>query len=164
MAVPAKLFLQRELALVDVDVTCAEAASAAVEVLVVDGLTFDRERFFLVRLHGLPDTPLLGSELTLTAIVQLAGLAPDEVVVQAVVGRIDATDSISELTTVSMARTGTADDGHEVFSATTSLPAAGPVGYTVRVLKRAGYATVTASSARSRRAERIGRPPSAGTG
>ena len=29
---------------------------------------------------GLPDTPLLGSELTLTATVQLAGLRPDEVV------------------------------------------------------------------------------------
>src|SRR5690625_1603985 len=28
---------------------------------------------------GLPDTPLLGSELTLTATVRLAGLAPDEV-------------------------------------------------------------------------------------
>ena len=36
--------------------------------------------------YGLPDTPLLGSELTLTATVQLAGLRPDEVVVQAVVG------------------------------------------------------------------------------
>ena len=32
---------------------------------------------------GLPDTPLLGSKLTLTATVQLAGLAPDEVTVQA---------------------------------------------------------------------------------
>ena len=28
---------------------------------------------------GLPDTPLLGSEMTLTAAVHLAGLRPDEV-------------------------------------------------------------------------------------
>ncbi|ORA36392.1 glycosyltransferase family 1 protein [Mycobacterium aquaticum] len=84
--------------------------------------------------YGLPDTPLLGSQLTLTATVQLAGLAPDEVVVQAVLGRVDATDSITEPTTVAMTHTGTADGGNEVFSTTTPLPVAGPVGYTVRVL------------------------------
>ena len=32
---------------------------------------------------GLPDTPVLGSKLTLTATVELAGLRPDEVTVQA---------------------------------------------------------------------------------
>ncbi|WP_458316754.1 glycosyltransferase family 1 protein [Mycolicibacterium brisbanense] len=84
--------------------------------------------------YGLPDTPLLGSQLTLTATVQLAGLAPDEVVVQAVLGRVDATDSITEPVTVAMTHTGTADGGNEVFSTTTPLPVAGPVGYTVRVL------------------------------
>jgi glycogen phosphorylase len=36
--------------------------------------------------------------------------------------------------TVPMAHTGTADGGNEVFSTTTPLPVAGPVGYTVRVL------------------------------
>lgn len=83
---------------------------------------------------GLPDTPLLGSELTLTATVQLAGLAPDEVAVQAVVGRVDAGDSIVAPETVPMTHTGTADGGSDVFSTTTPLPVAGPVGYTVRVL------------------------------
>ena len=52
---------------------------------------------------GLPDTPLLGSELTLTAAVQLAGLRPDEVVVQAVLGRVDAGDALLEPTLVDMA-------------------------------------------------------------
>jgi starch phosphorylase len=84
--------------------------------------------------YGLPDTPLLGSELTLTATVQLAGLRPDEVVVQAVVGRVDAGDALVDPETVPMAYTGTADGGNEVFSTTTPLPVAGPVGYTVRVL------------------------------
>ena len=83
--------------------------------------------------YGLPDTPLLGSKLTLTATVQLAGLRPDEVVVQAVVGRVDAGDALVEPVEVAMAHTGSTD-GSEVFSTTTPLPVAGPVGYTVRVL------------------------------
>ena len=33
-----------------------------------------------------------------------------------------------------MEHTGAADGGNEVFSTTTPLPVAGPVGYTVRVL------------------------------
>ena len=84
--------------------------------------------------YGLPDTPLLGSELTLTATVHLAGLSPDEVVVEAVVGRVDAADALVEPTTVRMAHTGTGEGGSELFSTTTPLPIAGPVGYTVRVL------------------------------
>jgi glycogen phosphorylase len=84
--------------------------------------------------YGLPDTPLLGSELTLTATVQLAGLRPDEVVVQAVLGRVDGSDVLVDPMTVPMAHTGTADGGNEIFSTTAPLPVAGPVGYTVRVL------------------------------
>ncbi|MBU9766092.1 glycosyltransferase family 1 protein [Mycobacterium sp. TNTM28] len=84
--------------------------------------------------YGLPDTPLLGSQLTLTATVQLAGLRPDEVTVQAVLGRVDASDVIVSPVTVPMPHTGSADGGTEVFSTSTPLPVAGPVGYTVRVL------------------------------
>ncbi|MCP9273150.1 alpha-glucan family phosphorylase [Mycolicibacterium arenosum] len=83
--------------------------------------------------YGLPDTPLLGSKLTLTATVHLAGLRPDEVVVQAVVGRVDAADSLVDPTEVEMTHTGSVD-GRHAFSTTTPLPVAGPVGYTVRVL------------------------------
>ncbi|MGE2727318.1 glycosyltransferase family 1 protein [Mycolicibacterium pulveris] len=83
---------------------------------------------------GLPDTPLLGSELTLTAKVQLADLRPDEVTVQAVLGRVDAGNTLVDPETVPMQHTGTADGGNAVFSTTTPLPVAGPVGYTVRVL------------------------------
>jgi starch phosphorylase len=84
--------------------------------------------------YGLPDTPLLGSELTLTATVNLAGLRPDQVSVQAVIGRVDASDALLGPSTTPMEHTGTADGGNEVFSTTTPLPLAGPVGYTVRVL------------------------------
>ena len=83
---------------------------------------------------GLPDTPVLGSELTLSATVQLAGLRPDEVSVQAVLGRVDPADALMNPVTVSMPHTGTAEGGNEMFSTTTPLPVAGPVGYTVRVL------------------------------
>jgi len=84
--------------------------------------------------YGLPDTPLLGCELTLTATVQLAGLRPDEVVVQAVLGRVDDTDAIVDPVKVPMAHKGPDGNGTDVFSACTPLPVAGPVGYTVRVL------------------------------
>ncbi|WP_343601560.1 alpha-glucan family phosphorylase [Mycobacterium sp.] len=85
---------------------------------------------------GLPDTPVLGSKLTLTATVQLAGLSPDDVAVQAVVGRVDGADSLVDPVTVAMSHTGTAGRGRETFSTTTPLPVAGAVGYTVRVLPR----------------------------
>ncbi|MGH3581496.1 MAG: alpha-glucan family phosphorylase, partial [Mycobacterium sp.] len=85
---------------------------------------------------GLPDTPVLGSELTLTASVYMAGLAPDEVVVQAVLGSVDAGDVLQNPVTVAMSLVGSADGGNQIFSTTAPLPAAGPVGYTVRVLPK----------------------------
>ncbi|BCO35110.1 DUF3417 domain-containing protein [Mycobacterium heckeshornense] len=83
---------------------------------------------------GLPDTPVLGSKLTLTATVELAGLRPDEVAVQALLGRVDADDSLRDPVTIEMSHSGSAGAGREIFSATTPLPLAGAVGYTVRVL------------------------------
>ena len=87
---------------------------------------------------GLPDTPLLGSKLTLTAVVQLAGLRPDEVVVQAVLGRVDTGDTLLDPITVEMTHVSSADVGgvesSATFATTTPLPVAGSVGYTVRVL------------------------------
>ncbi len=83
---------------------------------------------------GLPDIPLLGSQLTLTATVQLDGLLPDEVVVQAVLGRVDSSDSLVDPETVPMVHVGPGEHGVDVYSATTPVPVAGSVGYTVRVL------------------------------
>ncbi|MDY6996924.1 MAG: alpha-glucan family phosphorylase [Actinomycetota bacterium] len=83
---------------------------------------------------GLPDTPLLGSELTLTALVQLDGLHPGDVVVQAVIGAVDGSATLLDPVTVPMVHTGKTDHGADVFAATMSLPVTGPVGYTVRVL------------------------------
>jgi starch phosphorylase len=83
---------------------------------------------------GLPDIPLLGSELTLTAAVGLAGLSPDDVVVQAVLGPVDGADRLRDPRYTTMAHTGSGEGGTEIFTATMPLPFAGPVGYTVRVL------------------------------
>ncbi len=95
--------------------------------------SWPRVRITDVDSYGLPDTPQLGSELTLTATVHLDDLRPDEVVVQAAVGRVDASDALLDPITVPMAHTGSAD-GNEIFSTTTPLQVAGRVGYTVRVL------------------------------
>lgn len=83
---------------------------------------------------GLPDTPLLGSKMTLTATVALAGLSPEEVTVQAVLGRVDADDTLVDPVYVPMSHTASTGTGAETFATTTPLPVAGSVGYTVRVL------------------------------
>jgi starch phosphorylase len=47
---------------------------------------------------------------------------------------VDGSDALLEPVSVQMSYTGTAEGGNQVFSTTTSLPLAGSVGYTVRVL------------------------------
>ena len=83
---------------------------------------------------GLPDTPLVGSELTLTAAVMLAGLRPEEVMVQAVLGRVDSAGVLTGPTYVDMAHSGSGEGGAEIFTTTTPLRVSGSMGYTVRVL------------------------------
>jgi starch phosphorylase len=82
---------------------------------------------------GLPDTPVIGANLSLRARIDLAGLSPSDVVVQAVLGRVGPDDNLSEVTTVGMSHAGT-DSGAEVFAVETPVPLSGAVGYTVRVL------------------------------
>ncbi|HEY2725227.1 MAG TPA: alpha-glucan family phosphorylase [Pseudonocardiaceae bacterium] len=88
---------------------------------------------------GLPDTPELGSEMTVRAAVQLAGLEPSDVDVQAVVGRVDDRDELRDTLVVPMTpvdgRDSTEGEGRR-FEATLRLPHAGLLGYTVRVLPR----------------------------
>jgi starch phosphorylase len=85
---------------------------------------------------GLPDIPLLGSQLTLTAAVALAGLRPEDVLVQAVLGRVDSADVLHSPDYIDMPHTGSGEGGTEMFSTTAPLPKAGSLGYTVRVLPR----------------------------
>ncbi|MCX5042898.1 alpha-glucan family phosphorylase [Aldersonia sp. NBC_00410] len=87
---------------------------------------------------GLPDTPEIDNKLSLRAHVQLAGLSPDDVEVQAVLGRVSPSDDLSEVTTVPMSHEGS-EPGGEVFSVETPVPLSGAVGYTVRVLPRSQW-------------------------
>jgi len=82
---------------------------------------------------GLAGTPVIGSELTLRARIDLGGLAPADVVVQAVLGRVSPDDDLSEVTTIDMSHAGT-DSGSELYAVQTPVPLSGAVGYTVRVL------------------------------
>jgi glycogen phosphorylase len=83
---------------------------------------------------GLPDTPVVGAPMTVRASVQLAGLDPSDVVVQAVVGHVDEADDLKASRTVAMQHVGSVEGEGERFEAVVPLPYAGLTGYTVRVL------------------------------
>jgi starch phosphorylase len=83
---------------------------------------------------GLPDTPEVGAPMTVRAAVDLAGLSPEDVTVQAVVGRVGDTDDLAETVTAAMEHIGPADGTGERFESVVKLPHAGLTGYTVRVL------------------------------
>jgi starch phosphorylase len=82
---------------------------------------------------GLPDTPVVGAPMTVRAVVDLAGLAPDDVIVEAVVGRVHETDELEDTVRVAMKHVGPDGEG-ERFEVVVPLPHAGLTGYTVRVL------------------------------
>ncbi|MGB6182616.1 MAG: alpha-glucan family phosphorylase [Rhodococcus sp. (in: high G+C Gram-positive bacteria)] len=87
-----------------------------------------------VEADGLPDAPVLGSGLRLSATVGLGGLGPSDVSVQAVFGHVDPDDHLRDVVTVPMVHAGSAATGGERFQTDTTLPLSGSVGYTVRVL------------------------------
>jgi starch phosphorylase len=98
------------------------------------GAAWPRVRVAQVDISGLPDTPELGSEMTVRATVVLAGLKPCDVDVQVVVGRVDDREELQDPLVVTMQPVGDSDGDSDRFEATLRLPHAGLVGYTVRVL------------------------------
>jgi starch phosphorylase len=86
-----------------------------------------------VEATGAGDTPEIGSTLALRAEVELPGLTPDDVEVQAAYGRVDDADGLHEVTTVPM-RLEHAEGTRHWFTATLPLERTGAFGYTVRVL------------------------------
>ncbi|GGP46622.1 alpha-glucan family phosphorylase [Saccharothrix coeruleofusca] len=76
-------------------------------------------------------TPLLGAPVRVRARVELAGLEPSEVDVQAVLGRVGDSDELHDAVAETMRYVGNGNYEVEV-----PLPHAGSVGYTVRVLPR----------------------------
>jgi starch phosphorylase len=79
---------------------------------------------------------VIGAPLSLTARVDLGGLGPDDVTVQAVLGRVTPEDELTDTSTVTMSCSGvaSAESALTVFTVETPLPRSGAVGYTVRVL------------------------------
>ncbi|MEV7324632.1 alpha-glucan family phosphorylase [Streptomyces sp. NPDC093970] len=77
----------------------------------------------------------LGTTLALRVRVRLGDLTPDDVEVQAVSGRVDPEDRITDATTVPLKPTGGPDlEGHWTYEGPLSLDRTGPYGYTVRIL------------------------------
>ncbi|MPQ97358.1 alpha-glucan family phosphorylase [Modestobacter sp. I12A-02628] len=86
-----------------------------------------------VEATGAGDTPEIGSTLDLRAEVELPGLSPADVEVQAAYGRVDDADGLHDVTTVPM-QLETTEGSRHWFTATLPLERTGAFGYTVRVL------------------------------
>ncbi|WP_369134505.1 alpha-glucan family phosphorylase [Modestobacter sp. I12A-02662] len=86
-----------------------------------------------VEATGVGDTAEVGGGIDLRAEVELPGVTPAEVVVEAAYGRVDETDRLHGVTTVPM-RHESADGTRHWFTATVPLTLTGAFGYTVRVL------------------------------
>ncbi len=84
---------------------------------------------------GAGDTPALGAKLSLRAEIDLAGLSPDDVDVQAVYGRVDDVNRLHDVATTSMNHGGDGD-GLQHFNVDVPLARTGAFGYTVRVVPR----------------------------
>jgi starch phosphorylase len=96
--------------------------------------SWPRVRIGVVDASGVPDSPVVGAPMTVRASVELAGLKPDDVTVQAVVGRVDESDELDDPVTVPMTHMGGVEGDGDRFEAVVPLPHAGLIGYTVRVL------------------------------
>ncbi|MEU2349216.1 alpha-glucan family phosphorylase [Modestobacter sp. NPDC049651] len=86
-----------------------------------------------VEATGVGETPEIGGGIDLRAEVELPGLTPAEVTVEAAYGRVDEADGMHAVTTLPM-RHETGEGSRHWFTATVPLTRTGSFGYTVRVL------------------------------
>ena len=80
------------------------------------------------------ETPQVGAVLEVRAVVDLAGLAPSGVTVQAAYGRVDEVDELRAPAYVVLTDAGVGDDGLHRFEGSVPLERPGSFGYSVRVL------------------------------
>jgi starch phosphorylase len=84
---------------------------------------------------GLSDSPQVGDELQVRAVVGLDGLSPSDVDVQVVHGRVSPLDTLTDSVVQSLAHTHSEPgEGRHVYEGVLKLRRTGPFGYTVRVL------------------------------
>jgi starch phosphorylase len=93
-----------------------------------------RVRVLHVEGGGVGDATAVGTTLTVRATVDLGGLDPSDVVVQAVYGRVDELDVLHRPVYLPLASLGAGDDGQPRYEGEVPLDRAGSYGYTVRVL------------------------------
>ncbi|HWI43394.1 MAG TPA: alpha-glucan family phosphorylase [Nocardioides sp.] len=96
--------------------------------------SWDNVRVEHVETEGVGDAAEVGATLAVRAYVALGELAPEEVEVQLVHGRVDAEDCIVESSVLPLALTESYDGGRHQFEGHVGLGRSGPFGYTVRVL------------------------------
>jgi len=83
---------------------------------------------------GAGDTPQVGALLEVRATLDLAGLEPGDVTVQAAYGRVDEADELRSPSYAVLVDAGEGEDGLRRFEGTVPLERAGSFGYSVRVL------------------------------
>ena len=98
-------------------------------------------RVINVDTSGIGTEPSLGNVMTVRAFIELGGLAPEDVVVQSVTGRVDVNEQLHDIATVDMTFVDAIDTSDSAgtgyrYEAQLPLNRSGAVGYTVRVLPR----------------------------
>ena len=89
-----------------------------------------------VESHGVSDAPAVGAGLALRAYVALGELAPEDVCVELVHGRVDAEDALVDTASTPLTLTESYDGSRFRFDGEVVLDRSGPFGYTVRVVPR----------------------------
>jgi starch phosphorylase len=80
--------------------------------------------------------PRLGGGLRIRALVQIGELAPDEVQVQAVFGRVDEDDQLRSSSIAQLTHLGVDEIGRNRYEGVINLEQSGPFGYTVRAVPK----------------------------
>ncbi|GLW62485.1 alpha-1,4 glucan phosphorylase [Actinomadura rubrobrunea] len=80
--------------------------------------------------------PHVGGRLSVRAVVELAGLDPADVAVEAVYGRVDESDTLLDPSSVELAPAEPDDDGRACYVGEVPLRRSGAFGYSVRVVPR----------------------------
>ncbi len=115
---------------------CASSYAGARELAAWEGsvrAAWPGVRVAHVESGGQADAPERGSSLDVHALVDLGGLPPAQVDVQAVYGRVGEDDEIHSEGRVSLTPSGSVDGGLR-YEGSVPLELSGPFGYTVRVL------------------------------
>ena len=89
-----------------------------------------------VESSGVGDAPELGSTLEVRAFVSLGDLAPDDVDVQVVHGRVDESDHLTDTAVVSLRHVESYEAGRHRYVGEIKLERTGPFGYTTRIVPR----------------------------